>query len=772
MKTRIPRIARSWFLLLVTAVLVAQTGSSVAQPVQAIERHFVPADPPRTYTAMPNAAEEALGETGTARSVGVPSALFDVFGVGWVSFRDGTSAQFSDHFNQMKDDYLMLDIEVDVVNGSDQLAAVWQDNFDNRGWAELRNLTSAEFSDQWNFYRDLGYRLIDQESYVLNNTRYYAGIWVENKENLAWASYRNTTSQEFSDNFTTYRDLGYIMVDIEAYTVNNSSALRYAAAWVDNKEGLAWKEHRDLTSSQFSDLFNQYKDQYRVWDIESYYFNGTQYYAAIWIENKNGNAWAEWRDMTATDYRNRWYRLRDLGYRLTDFEKYETATGFKYAGVWRQNNDRVNWALKNEIDQLVQTEQNSFDVPGIGVGVSVFGQTEYLRGFGDADVDAGIWYSSRTVNRMASISKALGGVLAMRLVERRLIDLDRMTRDYEPSLPRAHTHTIRQLLANRGGIGHYNEHGSVNAQFATALDGVQFFLNDPLPYQPGTGCLYSTHGSTLAAVAYEAVLNKSIYEIAEDELSTALGLSTLKPEDRSTATIDWAALYNTDNSEATPDFIDWKTLGGGFVSSPYDLLRFGMKLLNNQIISETSRTEMWTVPAPNCSNYALGWNVGTDQGTPVAAKDGAQLGARTYIRIYPDIEAVIVVLSNRQGGGHSAVQLGRDIGTLLLNTYLGVGAENIEAPDDFALEAPFPNPFGRTTTLKYSLPTAATVRAEVFDLLGRRVNTLVDDLKTSGTHSFEWDGTDDSGRRVSAGVYFVHLGTDRHRETTPVVLLR
>ncbi len=771
MKTRTTRVAASGASSLLIAALIAPAGISSAQTVQSIERHIVPTERARLDGPKPTSAE-ALGDSGVAYSVGVPSALFDVFGIGWVSFRDATSNEFSDHFNQMKDDYLMLDIEVDVVNGSDQLAAVWQDNFDNRGWAELRNLTSAEFSDKWNFYRDLGYRLIDQESYVLNNTRYYAGIWVENKENLAWASYRNATSQEFSDNFTTYTNLGYIMVDVEAYPVNNGSELRYAAAWVENAENLSWIEHRDMTSAEFSDKFNQYRAQYRVWDIESYRFNGTQYYAAIWIENKNGNGWAEWRDMTATGYRNRWYRLRDLGYRLVDFEKYDTGSGFKYAGVWRQNNGREDWALKNDIDQLIETEKNTYDIPGIGVGVSVFGKTEYLRGFGDSDVDAGIWYSSRTVNRLASISKALGGVLAMRLVERRLIDLDRMTRDYEPSLPRAHTHTIRQLVSNRGGIGHYNEHGSVNAQFATALDGVQFFLNDPLPYQPGTGCLYSTHGSTLAAVAYEAVLSKSIDQIAEEELSTALGLPTLKPEDRSKVTIDWAALYNTDNSEATPDFLDWKRLGGGFVSSPYDLLRFGMKLLNNEVISETSRTEMWTVPAPNCSNYALGWNVGTDQGTPVAAKDGAQLGARTYIRIYPEIEAVIVVLSNRQGGGHNAVQLGRDIGTLLLNMYLGVGTESPGTPEEFVLEAAYPNPFVETMTLRYRLPTPDNVKVEVFDLLGRRVTTITDGLVPSGAHALVWDGTDDSGREVSAGVYFVHFSTDRHRETTPVVVVR
>ncbi len=750
-------------------LLVSQT--TAGQAVEAIENHKVPEHSTRagaapSDTAIPN------GDAGTETAViGVPTALFDAYGVGWASFRDGTSAQFSDHFNQMKDDFLMLDIEIDVIDGVERLGAVWQTNFDNRGWAELRNLTSTEFGEQWTFYRDLGYRLIDQETYVKNNTRYYAGIWVENKENLGWASYRNTTSQQFADNFATYRDLGYVMIDIEAYPWNNGTELRYAAAWVENDENLGWLEFRDMSSAEFSDKFNLYRNTHRIWDVESYRFNGQQRYAAIWIEN-NGNGWAELRDMTASDYRNRWYRFRDLGYRLTDYEKYETGNGTRYAGVWRQNNDREDWELKDDVNQLVEAEFNTYDIPGIGVGVSVFGDTKYLRGHGFSDIGDNVWYSSRTVNRLASISKAIGGVLAMRMVEKGHIALDARTRDYEPSLPRVHTHTIRQLLSNRGGIGHYNEHGSVNQQFATALDGVQFFLSDPLPYNPGSGCLYSTHGSTLAAVAYEAVLGKSISQILIDELSDPYGLPTLRAEDRSTATTDWAALYNTDNTEANADFLDWKTLGGGTVAHPLDLLNFGKKLLAGQIITAANLDTLWSVPAPNCSNYALGWNVGTDRGTMVAAKDGAQLGARTYIRVYPEIEAVIVVLTNRQGGNHSANQLGRDIGTLLLNNYLGVGTEVTATPKSFSLEPPYPNPFSTSTAITYSVSQAGSARVEVYDLLGRRVAEPTARFDAAGRHEVTWDGRDQSNTNVSSGLYLIKVSTASGSATTKVVLTR
>lgn len=104
-------------------------------------------------------------------------------------------------------------------------------------------------------------------------------------------------------------------------------------------------------------------------------------------------------------------------------------------------------------------------------------------------------------------------------------------------------------------------------------------------------------------------------------------------------------------------------------SSAYDLARFGVKIMNGTILNANSRTAMWT-PPDGLSNYAYGWNTGTEDGTQVVAKDGIQLGARTYTRMYPALGIVIVVLTNRRDGGHDPVQLAKDIGALMLDEYL------------------------------------------------------------------------------------------------------
>ncbi len=613
----------------------------------------------------------------------LPSALFDLDETGWASFREMSSSKFADHFESMKDDYMMLDVEIDIIGGEYKAGAVWQRNDTNRGWAEYRNLDTNEFHDKWVELKDQGYRLVDQESYVWNGERLYAGVWVDNVEGYGWASWRNLTSAEFSDKFAEYQDQ-YLMVDVEAYPTGNG--LRYAMIWVRNVENLDWIERRNLTDQQFSDEFQQNRGAYRVWDIESYRSNGTQYYAVIWLKNENGRGWAEYRDMTATGYRNRWYRMRDLGYRLIDFEMYESGNGTRYAGAWRQNTDRPDWALRNQVDDLAKAYYNDNNLPGIGVAIASGNEIKYVRGFGHQDVDDNVWYSARTINGLASVSKAVGGILAMNMLQDgTLTDLDTDSSQLIPGLPAHHSHTVRQLIANRSGIGHYEDHTEPIAEHATALAAAQDFWDEPLVYTPGAGCKYSTHAYTFLGAALEGAGGKSIAQLVEDELAGPFGLTTLKLEDVGSGNGNRATRYNGSNDPVSISNSSWKVLGGGLEASAYDMVRLGMRVVNGTAMNAASLAEMQTVPEPtpcdtpeNQSNYALGWNVGTHMGTAVMRKGGSWTGADTNIRIYPDREIVIVVLTNRTED-HNSGDLAIALGSLLLdNEPAGADAGGME----------------------------------------------------------------------------------------------
>jgi hypothetical protein len=85
---------------------------------------------------------------------------------------------------------------------------------------------------------------------------------------------------------------------------------------------------------------------------------------------------------------------------------------------------------------------------------------------------------------------------------------------------------------------------------------------------------------------------------------------------------------------------------------------------------------------------------------------------------------------------------------------------------DFSLSG-YPNPFNSSTTIGYGLPDVGRVRIDIFDLLGRKVETLVDDKQKAGRHRVVWDAS-----RYSSGVYFYRIEAGDFVETKRMVYLK
>ena len=76
------------------------------------------------------------------------------------------------------------------------------------------------------------------------------------------------------------------------------------------------------------------------------------------------------------------------------------------------------------------------------------------------------------------------------------------------------------------------------------------------------------------------------------------------------------------------------------------------------------------------------------------------------------------------------------------------------------------------TKISFDLPRASKVALEVFDLRGRKVQTLVSENMSAGRHAVLWNGTDHSGRQVSSGTYFYRLQADGKSMTSKMLLLK
>lgn len=93
-------------------------------------------------------------------------------------------------------------------------------------------------------------------------------------------------------------------------------------------------------------------------------------------------------------------------------------------------------------------------------------------------------------------------------------------------------------------------------------------------------------------------------------------------------------------------------------------------------------------------------------------------------------------------------------------------------PESFGLDANYPNPFNAATTIRFSLASAGHAEVTVFDVIGRRVRTLVREKLSAGTHVRVWNGFGDSGEAAQSGVYVYRLQAAGRTISKKMILMK
>jgi hypothetical protein len=138
------------------------------------------------------------------------------------------------------------------------------------------------------------------------------------------------------------------------------------------------------------------------------------------------------------------------------------------------------------------------------------------------------------------------------------------------------------------------------------------------------------------------------------------------------------------------------------------------------------------------------------------------------------------IAQNLRGNAVYSFKSGRDGSNKKMKLIVGsaqfasAAAGEIElVPQRFELLQNYPNPFNPETSLRYNLPAAGDVRLEVFDVLGRKVRTLVNgEHKNAGYHHTLWNGRDDNGRQVASGVYIYRVVSGQQSLSRKMILMK
>ncbi len=122
---------------------------------------------------------------------------------------------------------------------------------------------------------------------------------------------------------------------------------------------------------------------------------------------------------------------------------------------------------------------------------------------------------------------------------------------------------------------------------------------------------------------------------------------------------------------------------------------------------------------------------------------------------------------------------GRDgfIFLFLIRAYVSSPGTDIEGPIEilpstYSIEQNYPNPFNPETIISYSLPKQSRVQIKIYDITGKEIRTLIDEERTAGKYNILWDSRNDSGERVSSGIYIYKIIANDFVKSKKMVLTK
>jgi len=101
--------------------------------------------------------------------------------------------------------------------------------------------------------------------------------------------------------------------------------------------------------------------------------------------------------------------------------------------------------------------------------------------------------------------------------------------------------------------------------------------------------------------------------------------------------------------------------------------------------------------------------------------------------------------------------------------------ENLSGITAFELNQNYPNPFNPVTSIQYSVSSAHNAipaSLKIYNILGQKVRTLMDELQKAGSYSVVWDGKDDKGNDMSSGIYFYTFTAGDYSSTRKMTFLK
>ncbi|WP_444902425.1 serine hydrolase domain-containing protein [Microbulbifer sp. SSSA007] len=327
---------------------------------------------------------------------------------------------------------------------------------------------------------------------------------------------------------------------------------------------------------------------------------------------------------------------------------------------------------------VIEKHREKIGAPAISAAVSACGEVVWAGASGWVDLARQIPVSTETRFRIGSTSKALTGTALARLVQNGRVDLDKSIANYFEVMPNSGWADItpRQLAAHMSGLPHYKNNSdwlglyktlALRSHYESMYQALRVFDDSELLYKPGTEFYYSSFGTVLLGAVLAEAEGQNYLEVMSREVFRP---ASMKNTEASPAngdpTRNIARFYKSNGlsgeelrlREWRPVDLSHRLPGGGFISTPSDLVKLGALYLDDRYLSPETREIFWTPQKlangdVNEQNYALGWRVREMEISEVGFlrvvnHGGVSRGSQSWLMIIPEYKLSIAVNINRK----------------------------------------------------------------------------------------------------------------------------
>jgi serine beta-lactamase-like protein LACTB, mitochondrial len=338
------------------------------------------------------------------------------------------------------------------------------------------------------------------------------------------------------------------------------------------------------------------------------------------------------------------------------------------------------WASPRSDDRaeaLIAAAMAESHLPSLSVAVGRDGKIVLEMALGLADLEGSVPATTRSVYRIGSVSKTLTATAVLRLAEDGRLDLDAPVQKCCPTFPdKGAITTPRLLLAHLGGIrdydySHFEQEFLSRKRYASIDDALGIFKDDPYANPPGSRYRYSSFGYVLLGCVVEGASGTGYAAYVREHVLDPAGMARTRLDDPAELVPFRVRGYHRDEDGTwrNAPYVDLSDRypAGGFLSTPEDLVRFGMSLLGGKLLGEETLAAAWqpqqtsggeTVP------YGLGWRLSS--APREVFHGGTSVGGSAYLYLQPDTGVVVALATNVDLWTEPRHELARQLAALAL----------------------------------------------------------------------------------------------------------